>query len=131
MRADQTVSTRVAIHIEGSAPGVNMGGVLSQPVHEVGIDSLISAIPDSITIDVGSLDIGQSIRLGDVTAPEGVTFTDDLESTILATVTVPTVEEEPEEEEGGGRGGRRGRGRCGGARARRSASAAEDQAGEE
>ncbi len=100
VRADQTVRTMVAVHLEGSAPGVNMGGVLSQPVHEVAIDALISAIPESITIDVGELEIGQSIRLGDLTAPEGVIFADDLEGTILATVTVPTVEEEPEEVEG-------------------------------
>jgi large subunit ribosomal protein L25 len=128
VRADQTVSTRVAIHIEGAAPGVNMGGVLSQPVHEVGIDALISAIPESITIDVSELDIGQSIRLGDVPAPEGVAFTDDLEGTILATVTVPTVEEEPEEEEVEGEEGVEGEAAEGGEEA---AADAEEQAGEE
>jgi large subunit ribosomal protein L25 len=129
VRADQTVSTRVAIHIEGSAPGVNMGGVLSQPVHEVGIDALISAIPESITIDVGELEINQAIRLGDLTPPEGVTFTDDLESTILATVTVPTVEEEPEEEEG--EEGVEGEEGAEGAEGDEGAPAAEDQSGEE
>ena len=77
-----------------------MGGVLSAPTHELNISVLPTNIPESIEIDVSELDINHSMRLSDLTPPEGVTFLDDLEGTILATVTVPTVEEEPEPEEG-------------------------------
>src|SRR5207247_11280345 len=45
--------------------------------------------------------IGDTLRLVDLPATEGVTYLDDPEETVLATVTAPTVivEPEPEEEE--------------------------------
>jgi len=52
---------------------------------------------------VSAMAIGDTLRLVDLdTPPEGVTFLDDPEETVLATVTMPTrfVEPEPEEVEG-------------------------------
>jgi large subunit ribosomal protein L25 len=45
--------------------------------------------------------IGDTLRLADLPSREGVTYLDDPEETVLATVTMPTriVEPEPEEEE--------------------------------
>ena len=62
--------------------------------------------------------IGDTLRLSSLTPPDGVTLLDDLEETVLATVTQPTRVEEPEPVEGEegaeacrGRGAqRRGRG---------------------
>ena len=82
------------VHLEGHAEGVNMGGALSQPTHEVHVEALPSDLVESITVDVSALEIGQSIRLSDVTPPSGITFTDDLEGTILATIAAPVSEEE-------------------------------------
>ena len=44
--------------------------------------------------------IGDTLRLSSLTPPEGVTLLDDLEETVLATVTQPMREEEPEPVEG-------------------------------
>ena len=77
-----------------------MGGVLSQPTHELNISVLPTAIPEQIVVDVSELEIGSSLRLVDVDGLEGVTFLDDPESTVLATVTAPIAEEELEPEEG-------------------------------
>jgi large subunit ribosomal protein L25 len=97
---DQKIATVVPIHLEGSPAGVNMGGVLSQPTHEVNISVLPTEIPESLSADVSGLEIGGSLRLADIAAPEGVEFLDDPDSTVLATVTAPIAEEEPEVEEG-------------------------------
>jgi hypothetical protein len=43
--------------------------------------------------------IGDTLRLADLPAYEGVTYLDDPEGTVLATVTLPTREVEPEPEE--------------------------------
>jgi large subunit ribosomal protein L25 len=94
IRLDQKINTSVVVHLEGHAEGVNMGGALSQPTHEVHVEALPSDLVESITVDVSALEIGQSIRLSDVTAPSGITFTDDLEGTILATIAAPVSEEE-------------------------------------
>jgi large subunit ribosomal protein L25 len=54
-------------------------------------------VPQHIDVDVSSLNIGDSIRLADIEAPAGVTFLDDADETVLASVTQPTRVEEPEE----------------------------------
>jgi large subunit ribosomal protein L25 len=42
------------------------------------------------------MEMGDTMRLADVPAIEGVRFLDDPDETVLATVTVPTKEVEPE-----------------------------------
>jgi large subunit ribosomal protein L25 len=66
----------------------------------VNISVLPTEIPESLSADVSRLEIGGSLRLADIEAPEGVEFLDDPESTVLATVTAPIAEEEPEVVEG-------------------------------
>ena len=53
-----------------------------------------------LAYDQQPLEAAATMHLSELTAPEGVTFLDDPEETIIATVTVPTEEpEEPEVEE--------------------------------
>ena len=94
IRLDQVIQTVIPVHIEGHAEGVNMGGALNQPVHELHVDALPADLVDFISVDVSMLEIGQSIRLSDLEAPPGVTFTDDLESTVIATIAAPVSEDE-------------------------------------
>ena len=100
VRLDEKIQTTVPIHAEGGedAPGVKEGGVLELPTHELNIEALPTAIPDAITVDVSGLGMQETMHLSAVTPPEGVTFLDDPEETVLATVTVPTRVEEPEVE---------------------------------
>jgi len=97
VRLDQPINTVVVVHVEGVPHGVSMGGILSQPTHEVNISVLPTAIPEQILVDVSALEIGGSLRLADVPAIEGVTFLDDPDGTVLATVSAPISEEELEE----------------------------------
>ena len=53
-------------------------------------------VPDRLELDVSAMAIGDSLRVGDLRAPESVTILDDPD-TVLATVTQPTRVEEPEE----------------------------------
>jgi len=94
IRLDQKINTSIPVHLEGHAEGVNMGGALNQPVHELHVDALPADLVDFISVDVSALEIGQSIRLSDLEAPPGVTFTDDLESTVIATIAAPVSEDE-------------------------------------
>ncbi|HEY3764127.1 MAG TPA: 50S ribosomal protein L25 [Gaiellales bacterium] len=94
IRLDQKINTSVTVHLEGHAEGVNMGGALSQPTHEVHVEALPADLVETITVDVSTLEIGQSIRLSDLTPPNGIVFTDDLEGTILATIAAPVSDDE-------------------------------------
>ena len=101
VRLDEKIQTTVAIHVEGAeeAPGIKEGGVLEQVTHQLNIEALPTAIPDYVAVDVSGMEIAATMNLSEVTAPEGVTFLDDPEETIIATVVVPTEVEEPEIEE--------------------------------
>ena len=80
------------------APGVREGGVLSQIMREVSVSALPLEVPEHIDVDVSGMEIGGTLRLSEVPTVEGVTFLDDPDETVLATIAAPTREEEPEEE---------------------------------
>ena len=99
VRLDEKIQTQVGVHLEGieEAPGVKEGGVLEQVSHQLNIEALPTAIPDNIVVDVSGMEIAATMHLAEISAPSGVTFLDDPEETIIATVVVPTEVEEPEE----------------------------------
>src|SRR5215213_5711159 len=101
VRLDEKIQTQVGVHIEGieEAPGIKEGGVLEHVTHQLNIEALPTAIPDVIVVDVSGMEIAATMHLAEITPPQGVTFLDDPEETILATVVVPTEVEEPEIEE--------------------------------
>jgi len=102
VRLDQAISASVQVQLVGGedAPGVREGGVLSQPLREVTVEALPLEVPERIELDVSGMDLGATLRISDLTAPEGVRLLDDPEL-VVATVTAPTkvVEPEPTEEE--------------------------------
>jgi large subunit ribosomal protein L25 len=101
VRLDEKIQTTVALHVEGieESPGVKEGGVLEQVTHQLNIEALPTAIPEYVAVDVSGMEIAATMNLSEVAAPEGVTFLDDPEETVIATVVVPTEVEEPEIEE--------------------------------
>ena len=56
-------------------------------------------VPESIEVDVSGMAMGDTLRLETLPAIEGVTFLDDLQDTVIATVAAPMREIEPEVEE--------------------------------
>jgi large subunit ribosomal protein L25 len=98
VRLDQPIQASVNVQLIGEPVGAKEGGVLSQVQREINVEALPMEIPEHIDLDVSGLAIGDSLRLSDLAAIEGVTYLDDPEETVLATVTMPTRVEEPEEE---------------------------------
>jgi large subunit ribosomal protein L25 len=101
VRLDEKIQTTVGVHVEGAeeAPGIKEGGVLEQVTHQLNIEALPTAIPDYVLVDVSGMEIAATMSLSELTPPEGVTFLDDPEETVIATIVVPTEVEEPEIEE--------------------------------
>jgi large subunit ribosomal protein L25 len=99
VRLDQPIQAIVSVTLVGEAAGTKEGGVLSQVSRELNVEALPLEVPEHIDADVSALRIGDTLRLADLSAIEGVTFLDDPEETVLATVTLPTRVEEPEPEE--------------------------------
>jgi large subunit ribosomal protein L25 len=103
VRLDQPIAAEVNVALVGGedSPGVREGGVLSQVSREINVEALPLEMPEHLDLDVSGMEIGDTLRLSDLRVPEGVTLLDDLEETVLATLTLPTriVEPEVEEEE--------------------------------
>jgi large subunit ribosomal protein L25 len=84
---NEAIHAVVPLELTGidDAPGVKEGGVLEQITRELNVEALPTAIPESIVL--GSLEL-----------PEGVTPLDDLEETVVATLSPPRLQSETADE---------------------------------
>ena len=104
VKLDEAIQAEVTIELLGTeeAPGVKEGGVLEHVTHQITIEALPTAIPDSIPADVSGMSIGDTLQLSAVAPPEGVAFAlgegVDADEVTIATLSPPRVEEEPEPE---------------------------------
>src|SRR5256714_15099181 len=99
VRLDQPIRASVTVQLVGEPAGAKEGGVLYQVQREINVEALPMEIPEHLDLDVSGMAIGDTLRLADLPAREGVTYLDDPEGTVLATVGLPTREVEPEPEE--------------------------------
>jgi large subunit ribosomal protein L25 len=95
---DQVITASVTVQLVGEPVGAKEGGVLSQVQREINVEALPMEVPEHIDLDVSRMAIGDTLRLADLAPMEGVTYLDNPEETVLATVTMPTRVEEPEPE---------------------------------
>jgi large subunit ribosomal protein L25 len=93
VRADQTIQAEVPVRLTGDAEGVARGGVLEQLLHSVTVDARPADIPDSLDIDISSLEIGGSVRVSELVVPAGVALRNEPEA-VVATISAPRVGEE-------------------------------------
>jgi large subunit ribosomal protein L25 len=84
----EKVTVRVPVHIVGEAPGIKEGGALDQIIHEIEVECLPGAIPDSLTIDISGMAIHDSKHVSDLIAPEGVDITNEPTDTVV-TIAIP------------------------------------------
>jgi large subunit ribosomal protein L25 len=98
VRLDVAIHSVVALELIGAedAPGAIEGGVLEHVTREINIESLPTDIPERLQLDVSDMQVNDTMFLASVTAPEGVTILDDLEETVVATLTPPKLQAELE-----------------------------------
>lgn len=101
LRVNLSVAIHAVVPLEltgaENSPGTKEGGVLEHVTREVNIEALPTEIPESLTLDVSGMDINDTLMLSAVSVPAGVTMLDDLDETVVATLTPPRLEEEPDE----------------------------------
>jgi large subunit ribosomal protein L25 len=97
VRLDRPIQASVNVQLVGEPAGAKEGGVLSQVQREINVEALPMEVPEHLDLDVSGMAIGDTLRLADLPPREGVTYLDDPDETVLATVTMPTRVEEPEE----------------------------------
>jgi|SRR5665213_27606 len=91
---NEKVTVHVPVETTGEAAGVKTGGgVLEHILFKLKVRCLPKDLPEQITVDVSHLEIGKSIHLGDIKAPEGVQIIGDKNISVIA-VAAPRAEEE-------------------------------------
>ena len=68
------VKVSVEIKFEGKAKGEASGGQLEIQTRNLEVECLPSDIPTSLVVDITPLDIGDTVHVSDIKAPEGVKF---------------------------------------------------------
>lgn len=92
---DEKIEADVPLEPVGAANGVkNFGGLLEQSLRALTVSCLPRDLPDKISVDVSSLNIGDSIHVRDIKLPNGVAAKVQPELTVFS-VLAPIVEEEP------------------------------------
>jgi len=92
---DEKITADVPLEPLGVATGVkNFGGLLDQNIRSLTIECFPKDLPDKITVDISSLNIGDSIHVRDIKFPTGVVVKVPSDLTAFS-VMAPTAEEEP------------------------------------
>jgi large subunit ribosomal protein L25 len=90
----ERVTVMVPVETVGEAAGVKTGGgVLEHVLFKIKVRALPKDLPEQIVVDVTSLELGKSIHLGDIKAPEGVEILGDKKVSIIS-VAMPKTEAE-------------------------------------
>ncbi len=101
---DKEIQVMIPFVLTGEAVGVKAeGGFVDFVTREIEIECLPEAIPEHIEVDISDLHINQSVKVEEISLPEGAIWISDPE-TVIAMIHVQAkeevvVEEEEEEEE--------------------------------
>jgi large subunit ribosomal protein L25 len=91
---DNEVVIDIPVKVKGTSIGVKEGGRLIQKLRKLKISALMDKLPDNIEIDITPMNIGDSVRVGDL-KKDGVTFLDASNNIVVGVrVTRAVVEEE-------------------------------------
>lgn len=66
MKEGELLDMFIPVHVEGLSKGVQEGGVLKQDYRYLKLRALPKNMPEEIKLDVTSLEMGQSIKVGDL-----------------------------------------------------------------
>jgi large subunit ribosomal protein L25 len=92
---DKPVTIDVPVKVTGAADGVKQGGKLIQKLRKLKVSALPGKLPDAIELNVTPLNIGDSIKVGNVNM-DGITFLDAPNNIIVGVrLTRNVVEETP------------------------------------
>ncbi len=82
------VKLEVPVKCVGASPGVKVGGKLLQKMRKIKIKTVPEKMVDQLTVDISSLELGDSVRVRDVEIPEGIEIMNPMANPI-ASVEIP------------------------------------------
>lgn len=64
--ADSPIAIPVPVKVVGNSPGVRAGGKLQLKIKKLNVSALISDLPEFIEVNIDKLQIGKSIKVGEI-----------------------------------------------------------------
>jgi large subunit ribosomal protein L25 len=83
---NKPVTIEIPISLSGTSPGVKMGGKLVQKLRKLRVKGLPKDFVDNIDVSIEGLEVGKSVRVGDIKVPNLI-ITNAAEDTILSITT--------------------------------------------
>ncbi|MBS7564046.1 50S ribosomal protein L25/general stress protein Ctc [Mucilaginibacter sp. Bleaf8] len=80
------VTIEIPITLTGTSPGVKMGGKLVQKLRKLRVKALPANHQDTIEVSIEGLEVGKSVRVGEIQIPNLV-ITNAVEDTIVSVTT--------------------------------------------
>ncbi len=93
---NKELKVRVPLEFSGTAVGTKLGGVLETFFESIDVFSKPLSLPSKITIDVTPIELGQSLRVGDLKLPDGVRAATDGNVTLVSVHTPSSADESAE-----------------------------------
>lgn len=113
LHEDEKVKIKVPVHYEGTARGVRNGGIQQEFVHKIAIRCLPKNLPESFTVDVTDMKIGERILVRDM-ENEGLEILAPADSPLVSIrrprLVIAIDEDDEEEGEEGAEGAEGGEG---------------------
>jgi large subunit ribosomal protein L25 len=92
--ADQ-ITAQVPLIFTGDTTAItDVGGVIEHPASEVTVSCRADHLPESITVDLSNLALGESMRVGDIIPPDGVEIVTNPDQVVVATSVSAAAREE-------------------------------------
>ena len=92
VRRGEKVTVNVPVHLVGEAVGVRESdGIADQDLYQLNLEAEVTRVPESIEVDISALELGDVLRVSDVSVPRGVTILDDPEASVVSVVAPAAV----------------------------------------
>ena len=96
---EKNVKVKVPVNTQGRSEGERKGGKLEKLMRTIDLECLPGNIPDSIEIDVSSLNMGDFVDIASLTLGEGVKILRDGSEKVVHVIVERSIEEIEEAEE--------------------------------
>lgn len=83
--ADSPISIAVPVKIVGNSPGVRAGGKLQLKIKKLTVKGLIADLPEYIEVNIDKLQIGKSVKVGEINV-ENLTLLDSPNNSIVSVI---------------------------------------------
>ncbi|MBI3233483.1 MAG: 50S ribosomal protein L25/general stress protein Ctc [Bacteroidetes bacterium] len=90
---DKPVTLDIPVKVVGNSPGVRAGGKLEKKIKKLKVKGLIANIPDSIEVNIDHVELGKSVKVGEMKG-EGIEFLDAAANAIISVVATRNTRQE-------------------------------------